>query len=282
MATYAIGDVQGCYDALAALLDKLRFDPAKDRLWFCGDLVNRGGQSLEVLRLVHSLDARTTVVLGNHDLCLLAVAIRDPAEQARTNADLKRVLQAPDAAELLDWLRQRPLFHVDHELGFAMVHAGLAPKWTLRIAAQRAHEVERELCGKDYRRLLRSMFGDRPAAWSKSLRGDERLRCIINVLTRMRYCNAAGRINLDDKGPPGTQKSGFYPWFEVPGRRARELPIICGHWSALGLLQGMGVYAIDTGAVWGGRLSALELGPEPRVISVATAARALIKPKGGD
>lgn len=278
MATYAIGDVQGCYDALAALLDKLRFDPSSDRLWFCGDLVNRGGQSLETLRLVHSLDALSTVVLGNHDLSLLAVSIRSEADQARANTDLKRVLFAEDRETLLDWLRARHLFHVDRELGFAMVHAGLAPKWTLKVAAARAHEVERRLRGKDYRRLLKSMFGDRPAVWSKSLSGDERLRCIINVLTRMRYCNPAGRINLDDKGPPGTQKAGFYPWFEVPGHSPRELPIICGHWSALGLMQGMGVHAIDTGAVWGGRLTALELGPEPRVISVACAARA--DPKG--
>jgi bis(5'-nucleosyl)-tetraphosphatase (symmetrical) len=280
MSTYAIGDVQGCHDALVSLLDKLHFDPAQDQLWFCGDLVNRGGQSLEVLRLLRSLDAQATVVLGNHDLSLLAVSVRSEDEQQRANADLRRVLTAPDRDDLLNWLRQRPLFHCDRELGFAMVHAGLAPKWTLAIAAARAAEVEQKLRGDGYQRLLRNMFGDRPNTWSKTLSGDDRLRCIINVMTRMRYCDIHGRINLNDKGAPGTQKPGFYPWFEVPGHSQRDLPIICGHWSTLGLMQGMGVHAIDTGAVWGGRLTALQLGPEPRLISIACAARAAVGRKG--
>lgn len=268
MATYAIGDVQGCHEPLARLLDKLRFDPARDRLWFCGDLVNRGGQSLETLRLIRSLDAVSTVVLGNHDLSLLAIAERDEADQRHVNPDLQRVLFAEDRAELLGWLRMRPLFHVDRELGFAMVHAGLAPKWTLAIAARRAAEVEAKLRGDAYRRLLKQMYGNKPAAWSPKLDGIERLRAIINVMTRMRFCDVRGRIAFDAKGRPGTQPPGQYPWFEVPGHARRDLPLVTGHWSTLGLFMGLGIYALDTGCVWGGKLTALELGPEPRVIQV--------------
>jgi bis(5'-nucleosyl)-tetraphosphatase (symmetrical) len=268
MATYAIGDVQGCHDALKRLLDKLKFDPARDRLWFCGDLVNRGGQSLETLRLVHSLDACSVTVLGNHDLSLLAVAERKEADRRKVNADLQRVLFADDAPTLLTWLRGRPLFHAEPDLGFAMVHAGLAPKWTLAIAAKRAREVERRLRGKNYRKLFKQMFGDKPAMWSTDLEDMERLRAIINVMTRLRYCDVRGRIAFDEKGAPGTQSPGLYPWFEVPGQVTRELRIVTGHWSTLGLFQGLGVYGIDTGCVWGGKLTALELGAEPRVIQV--------------
>lgn len=282
MAIYAIGDVQGCYEALALLIEKLRFDPARDRLWFCGDLVNRGGQSLEVLRLVKSIEPQAVVVLGNHDLSLLAVSVRREDEQLKANPDLRRVLFAADHDDLLNWLRHRPLFHVDPEVGFAMVHAGLAPRWTLKLAALRAAEVERRLRSDDYRRLLKNMFGDRPGVWSKKLSGDDRTRAIINVMTRMRYCDVRGRIDFDSKGRPGTQKPGFYPWFEVPGHSPRDLPIVCGHWSTLGLFQGLGIYSIDTGAVWGGRLTALELGPEPRVIQVECETRAQVGRKGAD
>jgi bis(5'-nucleosyl)-tetraphosphatase (symmetrical) len=271
MATYAIGDVQGCYDALQRLLEAIRFDPASDHLWFCGDLVNRGGQSLETLRLVRSLEIHSVVVLGNHDLSLLSIAQRKRAEQERVNEDLRRVLFAEDGPELLDWLRHRPLLHVDRALGWLLVHAGLAPKWTVKIAENRAREVERALQGKQFPKLLRQMYGDRPS-WSPKLKGAERYRAIINVFTRMRYCTPQGRIAFDYKGRPGTQRAGLYPWFEVPGHAERELRIVCGHWSTLGLFRGLGVHAIDTGAVWGGKLTALELcpaGQEPRVIQVA-------------
>lgn len=268
MATYAIGDVQGCYDALARLLERLNFDSARDRLWFCGDLVNRGGQSLEVLRLVRSLDQQSVVVLGNHDLSLLAMSERREEEQQRANVDLARVLMAADRNDLMQWLRFRPLMHVDRELGFAMVHAGLAPRWSVNVARTRALEVERKLQGDDYRKLLKQMFGNRPAAWSKQLGGIERLRAIINILTRQRFCDVRGRIDFQSKGAPGTQPPGMYPWFEVPGHVPRDLPIICGHWSTLGLFQGLGIFAIDTGAVWGGKLTALELSETPRVHAV--------------
>ena len=268
MATYAIGDVQGCFDALQRLLDKLKFDPAGDRLWFCGDLVNRGGQSLETLRLVRSLDAASIVVLGNHDLSLCSIATRKPDEQRKTNAELQRVLFADDAVDLLDWLRRRPLFHHDASLGHAIVHAGLAPRWTIPVAARRAREVEKKLRGANHRKLLRQLYGNKPAAWSTKLTGIDRLRAIINCMTRLRFCDARGRIAFDEKGAPGTQPAGLYPWFEVPGQVARDLPIICGHWSTLGLVLGLGVRALDTGAVWGGKLTALELGPEMRIVQV--------------
>jgi bis(5'-nucleosyl)-tetraphosphatase (symmetrical) len=258
MSTWAIGDLQGCYDALQRLLERIRFDPAVDRLWFCGDLVNRGGQSLETMRLVHSLRAHSVVVLGNHDLSLLAIGERTPDEQRKVNPDLQRVLFAEDARTLLDWLRQQPLLHADRTLGWMMVHAGLAPKWTATLAEKHAGEVERKLRGDGYRKLLKNMYGDKPA-WSPNLAGIERERAIINIFTRLRYCSPRGRIAFEEKGEPGTQAAGLYPWYEVPGRVQRDLKIVCGHWSTLGLFIGHGVHAIDTGAVWGGKLTALQL-----------------------
>lgn len=262
MAVWAIGDLQGCYGPTQRLLDKIRFDPAHDRLWFCGDLVNRGGESLQTLRLVHSLRDNVVSVLGNHDLSLLAIAERSRPEQRKVKPDLQSVLFADDHAVLLDWLRTQPLVHVDRRLGWMMVHAGLAPKWTTAIAEQHAREIERKLRNPDEaRKLLRNMYGDQPA-WSPRLRGSERDRAIINVFTRMRYCSPRGRIAFEEKGAPGTQQPGLYPWYEVPGRVERDLKIVCGHWSSLGLFIGHGVHALDTGAVWGGTLTALQLDAE--------------------
>ena len=267
MTTYAIGDLQGCYDVLARLLDHVKFDPSKDHLWFCGDLVNRGGQSLETLKLVHSLRERCTVVLGNHDMSLLAIAHRSEADQHKVNQDLHRVLFSPERDELIDWLRRQKLFHADYELGFAMVHAGLSPKWTLKMARARAQEIEDILQSDQAARYLKSMYGNQPN-WTPKLSGNDRFRAIVNIFTRMRYCTPNGRIGFEEKGKPGTQQAGFYPWFSVPGHAERELPIVCGHWSTLGLFMGLGVYAIDTGAVWGGSLTALELGPQLRIHQV--------------
>lgn len=270
MTNWAIGDLQGCCDALHRLLDAIRFDPVRDRLWFCGDLVNRGGQSLETLRLVYSLDIHSEVVLGNHDLSLLAIAERKEEDQKRVNPDLRRVLFADDREPLLNWLRGRKLIHVDAANGWCMAHAGIGPKWNLAVASKRAQEVERVLHGKNYRKLLRAMYGDRPQ-WSPKLAGVERLRAIINAFTRMRYCNPQGQIGFESKGSPGSQKPGLYPWYEVPGRRPMEHRLVFGHWSTLGLFQGHGVYGIDTGCVWGGKLTALELCPAgdlPRIVQV--------------
>lgn len=258
MAVWAIGDLQGCYGVTQRLLEKIRFDPAQDRLWFCGDLVNRGGESLETLRLVHSLREHSVVVLGNHDLSLLAISERTADDQRKVNQDLQRILFADDRDILIDWLRNRPLLHSDRALGWMMIHAGLAPKWTTVHAEKHAQEIERRLRSDGRRKLLRNMYGDYPA-WSPALRGVERERAIINIFTRMRYCSTRGRIAFNEKGAPGTQVSGLYPWYEVPGRVERDLKIVCGHWSTLGLFIGHGVHAIDTGAVWGGKLSALQL-----------------------
>ncbi|MDE2085880.1 MAG: symmetrical bis(5'-nucleosyl)-tetraphosphatase [Xanthomonadaceae bacterium] len=270
MATYAIGDVQGCYPELQRLLDKLRFDPAADKLWFCGDLVNRGGESLATLRLIHGLREHCVVTLGNHDLSLLAIALRKPDAQAKVNPELREVLFADDAPILFEWLRSQKLLHHDEQLGWTMIHAGLAPAWTLRQAQKAAQEVERELSSPRYPRILKNLFGNRPAGWSHRLQGLDRQRATINLLTRMRYCDVNGRIDFEAKDIPGTQRPGLYPWFEVPGMRRRETRIVCGHWSALGRFAGLGVYAIDTGCVWGGQLTALRLdSEEPQYIAVA-------------
>ncbi|NUO73948.1 MAG: symmetrical bis(5'-nucleosyl)-tetraphosphatase [Frateuria sp.] len=283
MATYAIGDVQGCYPELSRLLDKLRFDAARDQLWFCGDLVNRGGQSLEVLRLIHGLRENVLVTLGNHDLSLLAIAQRKPDAQSRVNPELREVLFADDAPVLFEWLRSQKLLHFDEALGWGMVHAGLAPSWTLRQAQRAAQEVERELSSPRHPRLLRNLFGNRPAAWSSRLQGIERFRASINTMTRMRYCDVNGRIDFEAKGIPGTQKPGLYPWFAVPGMRRRDARMVCGHWSALGRFAGLGVYAIDTGCVWGGQLTALRLDEEdPHYIAVNAEPHRKRSPGNGD
>lgn len=271
MAVYAIGDVQGCYPELQRLLDKLAFDPAEDRLWFCGDLVNRGGESLRVLRTVHELRDSAVVTLGNHDLSLLAIAQRKRDAQRKVNPELREVLFAEDAPDLLEWLRMQPLLHEDPELGWTMIHAGLAPRWTMRQARRAAREVEQQLHGGKHKRLLGRMFGNTPNTWSPKQPNEARMRAAINVLTRMRFCDVRGRIDFGCKGRPGTQSPGLYPWFAVPGMRQRDTRIVCGHWSTLGLFLGLGVHAIDTGCVWGGRLTALRLDgdePEPQVISV--------------
>lgn len=269
MATWAIGDVQGCHDELARLIDKLRFDPATDKLWFCGDLVNRGGQSLAVLRLVRSLGSSAVVALGNHDISLLAIAERKQQEQARVNPELREVLFAPDRDDLLNWLREQNLVHVDRNLGFLLVHAGLFHRWTVTQAEEIAREIEEKLRGEGSRRLLKQMFGNKPDLWTPKLRGIDRWRTGINVFTRMRYCDVRGRIAFADKGMPGTQRPGLYPWFEVPGQVKRDIRVVCGHWSTLGRFSGLGIYAIDTGCVWGGALTALRLdSEEPEFVSV--------------
>lgn len=269
MATWAIGDLQGCRPEFERLLERIAFDPAADRLWLCGDLVNRGGESLAVLRLLYSMRESLSVTLGNHDLSLLAIALRDEEAQARVNPDLREVLFADDRDVLLDWLRQCPLLHHDEDRNICMIHAGLAPSWSIGQARHEAAAVERSLQGPDYRKLLSHMFGNKPARWTPSLRGLERQRASINVLTRMRYCDMHGRIDFHAKDRPGSQRNGLYPWFAVPGMKQRDTRIVCGHWSALGRFAGLGIYALDTGCVWGGQLTALCLDEdEPRYVTV--------------
>ena len=257
MAVFAVGDIQGCHDELKRLLDRIDFDLAEDTLWFTGDLVNRGSRSLDVLRFVKDLGSRALCVLGNHDLHLLAVAAG--TTPSRKNDTLDEVLAAPDREELLHWLRHRPLLHHDAGLGYTLIHAGLPPQWDLAVASDCARELETVLRDASHAEFFRHMYGDQPRRWSPGLEGWDRLRFIVNCFTRMRYCTAGGDLDLKAKGAPGTQPEGQLPWFQVPGRLSRELHILFGHWSTLGEVRGENVHALDTGCVWGGRLSALRL-----------------------
>lgn len=276
MATYVVGDVQGCAREFDALLRALRFAPGPDRLWLVGDLVNRGPDSLAVLRRVRELGRHATTVLGNHDLHLLAVA-RIAGHRPRRRDTLEAVLAASDRDSLLDWLRRQPLLHHDAALGVTMVHAGLAPQWTIDDARACAAEVETALLDKIVLdRFLAAMYGDRPLGWSADLRGEERLRFITNCLTRMRYCHADGSLDLTAKGAPGSPRDDdLLPWYALPGRRSRGHPIVFGHWSTLRMdgaaRREYGVDPLDTGAVWGGRLSALRL--EDRVTFSVTSSQ---------
>ncbi len=258
MAIYAIGDVQGCYDPLRRLLDRVQFDPARDRLWFTGDLVNRGPQSLQTLRFVSGLGPAALSVLGNHDLHLLALANGGRKGKRDT---LEQVLAAPDRDELLDWLRRQPLLQESPYGGIALFHAGLPPQWDMQQARSCALEAESALRGDLYGELLHDMYGDQPDQWDEGLSGMPRLRFIINCYTRLRYCDAAGRADFKDKGAPGTQAGGLLPWFAVPRRRSIGTRLIFGHWSTLGQVSWpeYGVHGLDTGAIWGGKLTAMRL-----------------------
>jgi bis(5'-nucleosyl)-tetraphosphatase (symmetrical) len=251
MATYAIGDIQGCFDELQGLLKKFQFKKNEDKLWFVGDLVNRGPKSLEVLRFVRDLGDRAVVVLGNHDLHL--VTQHEGFERSRKDDTLDEVLEAPDAQELVDWLRTRPMMHVAE--GYAMLHAGLLPQWSIEKARKLAAEVEAVLRASGYREFLKNMYGSKPEAWSDSLSGWDRLRVIVNSMTRMRFCTREGKMEFHAKGakPP----AGYLPWYET--RPAKEAPIVFGHWSQLGLRLDPRAACLDSGCVWGGSLSALRL-----------------------
>lgn len=258
MATYAIGDIQGCFDALQCLLDRCRFDPAQDRLWFVGDLVNRGPQSLETLRFVRGLGDAAVTVLGNHDLYLLMVAADAVPKRGRDDT-LDEILAAPDRGELLDWLRRQPLCHRDGP--YCVVHAGLLPGWSADQARALAREVELELAGPDWRRFLQTLWGDEPAAWRDDLAGTARHRVIVNAMTRMRFCSPEGEMEFRAKGELSDAPSGFLPWFDVPGRRSHDgrTVLVTGHWSALGLFLRTDLLALDSGCLWGGALTALRL-----------------------
>jgi bis(5'-nucleosyl)-tetraphosphatase (symmetrical) len=251
VATYAIGDVQGCYDELARLLEKIGFDASRDRLWFVGDLVNRGPKSLEVLRFARSLGDAVVAVLGNHDLHLLAVAEGQKSKHADTFQD---VLGAPDRDALLAWLRARPVMHAEGR--YALVHAGLLPQWTVEKSLALAKEVAAVLSSGDFSEFFRNMYGGTPERWSDSLAGWERLRVIVNAMTRMRFCTPGGAMDFHVKGEDAP--AGFVPWFETRPA-SEEAVLVCGHWSALGLKLTPRLAALDSGCVWGGSLSALRL-----------------------
>ncbi len=256
MAVYAIGDLQGCCDEFRALLDRLRFEPARDRLWLTGDLVNRGPASLATLRAVRGLGAAVTAVLGNHDLHLLAAAL-DPTRLRRSDT-LDDVLAAPDREELLAWLAGLPLVHHDPALDWSMVHAGLPPEWDVATAVACGQEVSAALAA-DARGFFAAMYGDRPDRWSADLTGVDRLRFTVNCLTRLRFLTEDGRLLLKYKGPLDGAPAGARPWFRVRGRRSAGQRILFGHWSALGYCESDGVVSLDTGCVWGGALTAVRL-----------------------
>ena len=258
MATYAIGDLQGCYDPLLRLLDYLDFSPERDRLWFVGDLVNRGPQSLEVLRFVKELGPAANIVLGNHDLHLVMQAAG--FGKANKEDTLNAILVAPDRDELLGWLRAQPLFHVEGD--WAMVHAGLLPAWDVAQAQALSAEVTAALTAPDYLDFLANMWGSEPDAWRDGLAGWDRLRVVVNAMTRMRFVAPDGRMEFrapGAKGPPERGPAGCLPWFDAPGRRSADHAIVCGHWSALGFRQTATLLALDSGCLWGGSLTAVRL-----------------------
>ncbi|MGA2550133.1 MAG: symmetrical bis(5'-nucleosyl)-tetraphosphatase [Burkholderiaceae bacterium] len=265
MATYALGDLQGCADALDRMLDALRFDVQEDRLWFVGDLVNRGPESLRTLRTVKALKEAAVVVLGNHDLHLLALAAG--AKRPHSADTLGEILDAPDAADLIDWLRRRPLAHLEvvGDEPILMVHAGLLPSWSVKEGCERAHEVEVVLAGSGWQEFMGLMYGDEPLRWDPLLTGPRRLRMIVNAFTRLRFCTQDGLLDLQTKEGAGQAPEGYMPWFEIPDRKAESHTIVFGHWSTLGLVNRPHVLGLDTGCVWGGSLTAVRL--EDRVLT---------------
>jgi bis(5'-nucleosyl)-tetraphosphatase (symmetrical) len=258
MAKYAIGDLQGCFEPLQRLLDYISFDPATDRIWFVGDLVNRGPASLDVLRFVRSLGEAATVVLGNHDLHLVMQS--EGYGKANREDTLDAVLTAPDRVELLTWLRAQPLFHVEGD--WAMVHAGLLPEWSVAKAKALSDEASAVLSGPGYLDFLANMWGSEPASWQDELLGWDRLRVVVNAMTRMRYVTTAGAMEFRAEGakaPPDKGPAGCLPWFAVPDRASADHKIVCGHWSALGFRDAPNLLALDTGCLWGGCLTAVRL-----------------------
>jgi len=258
MSTYVIGDIQGCYDALQRLLETIRFDPAADRLLCAGDLVNRGGQSLETLRLLHGLGDRFLTVLGNHDLFLLREDWRCPDGGSR-NRELDRVLQAPDRADLMHWLRHMPLAHWSEEHGVLILHAGVIPQWSRQDTLDHAAEVEARLRSPKAGKFFARMGRNRVRRWKEERTGWKRRSLITDILTRLRFCDPNGKILGSASGPPGSVKKPYKAWFKHKTRLTRDTTIVFGHWAALGLYAKKNVICLDSGCVWGGQLTALRL-----------------------
>ena len=270
MSTYAIGDIQGCYSELQNLLNEINFDERRDELWFAGDLVNKGPKSLQTLRFIKALGVNAKITLGNHDLHLLAVAknIR-PLLKKDT---IQEILAADDVKELIDWLKSRPLLITDDNLNFTMVHAGLPPQWSLENAKEFAKECELILQSEKINKLLAEMYGDTPNIWVNSLQDYAKQRFIINCFTRIRFCNSDGMLDFDAKAAPGKQNTSLIPWYSLPNRKTKDNKIIFGHWSTVHIgneknFKQYNVYPIDTGCLWGGRLTAMRLEDE-KVFSV--------------
>lgn len=258
MAIYAIGDVQGCYSELNRLLEKIAFDPAKDQLWFCGDLVNRGPESLQTLQFVKSLGASAISVLGNHDLHLLA--LHHGVHKVRDSSSLQQVLDSPQRDELMAWLQRLPILHYDEMHNALLVHAGIHPDWGLSKALKLASEVETILRGKQAPKFLSKMYGNKPTAWSDKLTGYRRLRLITNTFTRMRYFNATKELDFDTAGSPRqTMRRGLTPWFQMDSVLGEDKRVFFGHWSTLPVGCYGRCFALDGGCVWGGHMVALRI-----------------------
>lgn len=259
MATYAIGDIQGCFDELQDLLKKIEFNPSQDILWFAGDLINRGPQSLETLRFIRDLGPSHQIVLGNHDLHLLASWVHGKSIASKDT--LQPILEAHDGEALCQWLRHRPILVENSSLGFIMVHAGILPQWSMDQVRQYANEIEKTLQSEAYKDFLNHMYSNEDNIWQENLTGLRRLRTLVNVFTRIRYCDKNGRMALTEKGELGTQSPGFNPWFSYPERKTRDQKIIFGHWATLEgkILGEHNVFALDTGCVWGRSLRAMRL-----------------------
>lgn len=259
MATYAIGDVHGCYKSLQQLLQEISFNPQQDKLWFAGDLVNRGKYSLDVLRLVADLGSSSLVVLGNHDLHLLAIHAGKRKE--RSSDTLSKVLKASDVDELCAWLRQQPLLHQDKELGYTLTHAGIPPAWGLKRARKLAAEVEKHLRDSErYKKFLNKMYGDDPSVWTPALKGSARRRLITNYFTRMRFCMPDSTLEFRSKHEANKAPKGFKPWYAYPSKAGKNSQLLFGHWAALnGKTKTEGFHCLDTGCVWGGKLTAMRL-----------------------
>lgn len=263
MSIYAIGDIQGCYTALQKLLQKIDFDPSKDKLWFTGDLVNRGSKSLEVLRFVKNLGEQQQTVLGNHDLHLLAVAETGLAMHAKDT--LSDILKADDCEELLSWLRHQAVMVEDQALGFMMVHAGVAPQWDITLARQCARELEAIIQGNNYRQFLEEIRHRHPLLWRDDLQGWERYSFLFHAFMQIRFCDQLGQLNFDYKCNIGDQPAHLLPWFQHPQRKTQQQKIIFGHWAALqGVSNEKNCFALDTGCVWGRQLTAMRLSDQQR------------------
>jgi bis(5'-nucleosyl)-tetraphosphatase (symmetrical) len=265
MSTYAIGDLQGCYSELQTLLDNINFDETNDQLWFVGDIVNRGPESLKCVRFVKALGAKAKTVLGNHELHLLAIA--NKVRKPHRNDTIDEILNANDADELLEWIKQQPLLVTDPDLNFTMIHAGLPPQWTLDQAKELAQETETLLQSNQFNNFIHYMYGDQPDTWSDELKDNDRHRFIINAFTRIRYFDKNGKLNLKEKASPGSQDKSLSPWYAIPERKTKKDKLIFGHWSTVQLgnennFKQYNVYPLDTGCLWGGVLTAMRLEDE--------------------
>ena len=263
MATYAVGDIQGCFTKLEQLLQIINFDKQSDQIWFVGDLVNRGPQSLETVRFVKSLGDAAVCVLGNHDIHLIACHAN--VQTCKPQSTLRQILDSRDADDIINWLRTQPLLHHDESLNWTMVHAGVLPQWDLALAKFCAQEVEQQLRSDNYINFLQHAYGDTPNQWSNDLNDRDRWRISLNTFTRLRFCDEQGVMDFEHKGPPGEQSPNLHAWFDVP-RKSENLRILFGHWSTLGLKNTENLLALDTGCLWGKQLTAARIDVDPVII----------------